>query len=355
MLEDKTMKITVIRHSIRNRGGDKLVLDYCDYLVDKGHEVIYWTNEVNTYFSINPCIQIKQIPYPQIKGTIRFTLLTKFESDVVLVDLVVMSIFASILNGKKVVYLAQDDDRTYYSSGISRFIMQIIYWIAFLIFRVQTVAVSGQLTQKLEKLAKGKVKLVPNGIDHRRFYHEDNSPHATEKKALMTVVLYARSDFRKGLDIGIKAVEELARLRGIKDWELWTIGDDVAQINVDGLNVKRWGFLKGDDLRNVLSVADIYLSPSRHEGFGLMQLEAIACGNVMVTTKGFPLVSDGINGLVYPIGDWLGLGNGLNLVMNDKALFARLQQNGYSLAQNYSLEKSCIAFERLLGSFLGKK
>ena len=252
------------------------------------------SNEVNTQLSINPRIQIKQIPYPQIKGTIRFALSTKFEADVVLVDLVVMSVVASILNCKKVVYLAQDDDRTYYASEILQFITQIIYWIAFLIFRVQTIAVSDQLAQKLEKLAKEKIQSVPNGIDHARFYHEKASPCVTEKKALMTIVLYARRDFRKGLDVGIKAVEALARLRGTKDWELWMIGEDGADINVDGLKIKRWGFLKGNDLRHVLSAADVYLSPSRHEGFGLMQLEAMACGNVMVTTKGFPLVSDEI-------------------------------------------------------------
>lgn len=343
------MKLVIIRHSIRNRGGDKLVLDYCDYLVKKGHEVIYWTNEVNTRFSINRRIQIRSIPYPKIKGTIRFALSTKFENvDVVLVDLVVMSIFASILNGKKVVYLAQDDDRIYYSSSVLRFFMGVIYWVAFLIFRVRAIAVSDYLARTLENLAKGRVTVVPNGIDHRRFYHEKNSPYAIEKKAPMTLILYVRSDFRKGLDIGIKAVEELARLRGVKDWELWTIGDDVAKFDVEGLEIKRWGFLNGDDLRNVLSVADIYLSTSRHEGFGLMQLESMACGNVMVTTKGFPLVTDGIDGLVNPIDDWQGLAKSIDLVMRDQELFFKLRHNGYVLAQKYSLENSCFLFEEKL-------
>lgn len=341
--------VVIIRHSIRNRGGDKLILDYCDYLVEKGHEVIYWTNEVNTHFTVNPRIHIKSIPYPQITGTILFALSTKFKkADVVLVDLVVMSVFASILNGKKVVYFAQDDDRTYYSSIFLQFIMKIIYWIAFSVFRVRTIAVSDYLAVKLESLVKDRVTVVPNGIDHRIFYHKNNSPYLVEKKTPMTIILYARSDFRKGLDIGIKAVEELARLRDTKDWELWTIGDDIAQFDVEGLKTKRWGFLKGDDLCNVLSVGDIYLSSSRHEGFGLMQLEAMACGNLMVTTKGFPLVTDGIDGLVSSIEDWHGLANNIDRVMKDKELFIKLRNNGYTLAQKYSLEKSCIVFEKEL-------
>ena len=52
------MKIAVVRHSIRNRGGDKVVLDYCGYLVSQGHEVDFWTNEINTQFQIDWRIQM---------------------------------------------------------------------------------------------------------------------------------------------------------------------------------------------------------------------------------------------------------------------------------------------------------
>ncbi|HBR14286.1 MAG TPA: hypothetical protein DD723_01930 [Candidatus Omnitrophica bacterium] len=348
------MRIVVIRHSIRNRGGDRLVLDYCSYLVQKGHGIVYWTNEVNTHFPIDPRIQIKQIPYPQKRGTIRFALSTKFDADIVLVDLVAMSVFASIPNGKKIVYLAQDDDRTYYSSPLLRFMMEIIYRIAFWLFRVRAIAVSDYLKEKLERLAKGRVKSVSNGIDHRIFYHEDKSRYATEKKASIAIVLFARSDFHKGLDVGIKAVEELARLRGVKDWELWVIGDENANINVEGLKIKKWGLLKSEALRGVLSAADIYLSPSRHEGFGLMQLEAMACGCVMITTKAFSLVENELNGLVCPIEDWQSLARALNRVLSDSGLFERLRQNGLKLAKNYSIDKSRVQFEKTLLEFVQK-
>ena len=346
------MKIAIIRHSIRNRGGDRLILDHCAHLIGNGHEVVYWTNDVDTHFRIDPRIQIKRIPYPKVHGTIRFVSTTTFDADIVLVDLAVMSIFASILNARKVVYLAQDDDRTYYPSMILRFLMRVVYWVALSVLRVPTIAVSDFLKEKLDRLSRGRVTSVPNGLDHRIFYHDKNSPYAVEKKALMTIVLYARRDFRKGLDIGIKAVEELARLRGVNDWELWTIGDDAVGINVDRLNIKRWGLLKADDLRGVLSVADIYLSPSRHEGFGLMPLEAMACGNVMVTTTAFSLVEDGLNGLVRPVDDWQGLAVAMDRVMNDKDLFRKLQSNGYSLAGKFRLEKSCEAFEGALRSIV---
>ena len=80
-------------------GGDRLVLADCAYLVQQGHEVVYWTNEVNTYFFIDQRIQLKRIPLPGIVGTVLFTIFTKFRADLVLVDLVVMSIFIFDIGG----------------------------------------------------------------------------------------------------------------------------------------------------------------------------------------------------------------------------------------------------------------
>lgn len=345
------MRLTIIRHSIRDRGGDRLVLDYCSYLVQKGHEVVYWTNEVNTHFPIDPRIQIRKISFPGIAGTILFTFSKKFRGDIVLVDLVVMSVFAWFLNGKRVVCLAQDDDRTYYASPLLRGITGILYRLSFGFMKVRVISVSEFLTQGLNVCAHGRVQTVSNGVDFKKFYHEEKSRFQSEKKTQAAIVLYARTDYRKGLDIGIKAMEELSRIRAKRDWELWIIGEAPVAIPMDGLRIKRWGFLNEGDLREVLSAADIYLSPSRHEGFGLMQLEAMACGCVMVTTKVFSIVENEMSGLVSDVEDWRSLARNLDRVIGDSEFRERLRENGFKLVKNYSLEKSCAQFEKTLLDF----
>lgn len=313
------------------------------------------TNEVKTHFTIDPKIQIKRIPLPGIPGTILFTLSRRFKTDIVLVDLVVMSVFAWFLNRKRVVCLAQDDDRTYYSSPFLRWLTDMSYRISFDLIKVRVIGVSEYLARQLNVYAHGRIKVVPNGINFTKFYHEGKSRFLSERKTQVVIILYTRSDYRKGLDIGLKAIEELKRTRGSKDWELWTIGDNPVDISIDGVRINKKGFLKDDDLRAVLSAADIYLSPSRHEGFGLMQLEAMACGCVMVTTQAFSLAKDDVNSLVSTVEDWQSLARNLDRVLGDKELRERLKQNGFKLVKEYSIDKSCARFEKALIDFTQQK
>ena len=56
------MNIAIIRHSIRNRGSDNAIFDYADYLIKKGHQVFYYTNEIQTDLSYNRSIHFQKIP-----------------------------------------------------------------------------------------------------------------------------------------------------------------------------------------------------------------------------------------------------------------------------------------------------
>ena len=350
-----SMKITIIRHSIRDSVGDKVINEYAGYLLGKGHEVIYWTNEIMPGLCLDNRIKLKKIPFKGKIGTILFTVLTNFHSDVLLVDIVVMGCCAWIRNAKSVLYFAQDYDVRYYSSKLMQGLLKVIYWTAFNVMNIPAIAVSRDLAKLLEKHTQRKIEVVLNGIDHRIFYREDRSRFLPEKRASQAIILYARSDFRKGLDIGIKAIEELARLRGVNDWELWAIGDDPLSVSIEGVKVKRWGFMAEDDLRAIFSAADIYLLPSRSEGLSLLLLSALACQCVVVGTAASNIITDEVDGLVSPIEDWKALAKNLNRVMSDKSLFMKLSRNGQLLAKKYDSEKSCAQFETALTEFVNKK
>jgi glycosyltransferase involved in cell wall biosynthesis len=342
------MKLTVIRHSIRNRGGDRLILDYLSYLAEQGHEIIYWTNEVNTSFVIHPRIQIKKIPFPGISGTIRFTLFTKFNTDVLLVDLAVMALFASLKNHAKIIYLAQDDDRAYYASKLSRFLMEQVFRVTLSCLKIPVIAVSAHLADQLKKFSKGDLFTISNGVDQKIFFHDTASRFIQERSTKTVITLFARSDFRKGLDVGVKAIKTLAHKIGVTDWELWVIGNDPAQINIPGLKIKRLGFLDDEGLRAVFSAADIYLLPSRHEGLSLLLLAALSCRCAVVSTTAGNILTDNVNALVSPIEDGVALANNMDRLINDDPLKERLRQEGASLAREFSFQKSAKEFEAIL-------
>ena len=345
------MRISVVRHSIRNRGGDRLVLDYLAYLVKQRHDITYWTNEVNTHFAIDPKIEIRKIPFPGILGTILFTLLTGFKTEVILVDLVVMAGFASLRNKKKILYLAQDYDISYHKSTFIKTFVGFCYRFALHTMGVRTISVSQGLTDKLKQYDPKHLSTIPNGVNLNFFFRDQNSKFSTKKDKFFSILLFAREDYRKGLDIAKKSLEHLRQLRPGTDWEVWTIGSE--KIELPGITIKNWGLLKSDeDMKAILSAADIYLVPSRSEGLSLLLLQAIACECAIVTTAASTIIQNECTGLVSPIEDWKSLADHLNRVLSDTDLRKKLMHNSRILAQEYSLDKSCRKFEEELLLFV---
>lgn len=350
------MHIAVIRHSIRNRGGDKLILNYCTYLVQIGHTVEYWTNEIKTHFQIDQRICIRQIPIPGILGTLLFTLVYRFKTDIVLVDLVLMACAAHVRNRERALYLAQDYDVSYYKSRLLKNFTDCCYHLCFQRFKIPTISVAEGLSTTLQRYKPAQLTTIPNGVDLTVFFKNTSSPFGTHRKRKHVILLFARHDHRKGLDIGIKCIEELSKIRQHNDWEVWTIGEEVTGFTNTNILLKNFGFITTDiGLRDILSAADIYLIPSRGEGLSLLLLQALACECCVVTTTASSIIEHEQNGLVSPIEDYELLAKNLNCAMDDHELQNRLKKDAQLLAQKFSLEKSCEKFEQTLISVITNK
>lgn len=335
------MHIVVVRHSIRNRGGDRLILEHLDYLVHKGHTITYWTNEVNTHFPINPQISIRKIPLPGVAGTIIFTLFNKFSSNIVLVDLVVMAYFASFRNKKKILYLAQDYDVTYHSSKLLKNFTHFAYRQVLHHLRIVTVAVSQGLSNELKKYNPNNITTVPNGINIDFFKRQPTSQN------IKSILYFARDDHRKGLDIAIRSFKKLKEIRKENDWEIHVIGN--TSFDHEELPIRQLGFLTTDSaLRDALNAADIYLVSSRSEGLSLLLLQALACGCAVVSTKASTILSNEVNGLLSPIEDPDTLAINLNRVLSTHPLMLQLAQNGRLLAEQFNWKKCCENFEQVI-------
>jgi starch synthase len=98
---------------------------------------------------------------------------------------------------------------------------------------------------------------------------------------------------RKGLDLLVEAWSEIERARPGRDLELLLVGSGIdagdvqTSINARGLRgarlLARWVNDRAEMAR-LLSAADLYVFPSRHEGFPLAPVEAMACGLPVVAT-----------------------------------------------------------------------
>jgi glycosyltransferase involved in cell wall biosynthesis len=67
------------------------------------------------------------------------------------------------------------------------------------------------------------------------------------------------------------------------------------------------------ELAEIYSAADVFVNPTREEAFGLVNIEALACGTPVITynTGGSPEVIDSQTGIVVEQGDIEGIVNAI--------------------------------------------
>ncbi len=103
-----------------------------------------------------------------------------------------------------------------------------------------------------------------------------------------------------------------------------------------------------DTLPYYYSAADVCVMPSLYESFGLVALEAMACGTPVVASRvgGLPyVVRDGETGLLVQDSDPPALAEGLQRLLSDDELRARLGARALQVAREYAWQR--VAAENL--------
>ncbi|MFK0731145.1 MAG: glycosyltransferase family 4 protein [Gloeotrichia echinulata IR180] len=150
------------------------------------------------------------------------------------------------------------------------------------------------------------VKMLPCTIDGDKFTPGSKQPELVEKygltdaKVLMTVARLWSGDIYKGVDVTIRALPQLAQTCPEVKYLVIGRGDDqprLAQLAKDlGVSdrVVFAGFVPTEELIAHYRLADAYIMPSQ-EGFGIVYLEAMACG--------VPVLSGDDDGSADPLQD----------------------------------------------------
>jgi glycosyltransferase involved in cell wall biosynthesis len=151
-----------------------------------------------------------------------------------------------------------------------------------------------------------KVKMLPCAIDGDKFTPGTKQPELitkyglTNAKVLMTVARLWSGDIYKGVDVTIRALPKIAQVFPEVKYLVIGRGDDqprLAQLAQDlGVSdrVVFAGFVPTEDLIAHYRLADAYIMPSQ-EGFGIVYLEAMACG--------VPVLSGDADGSSDPLQD----------------------------------------------------
>ncbi|GEM_PF-988554 len=348
--EKHLVNISFYRYSLLSRGGDKMVVEYANYLAAEGHNVTLWYSTLNTVFRLHPQIRLTKIPIPTKLGAIIYASLKKFQSNAIVVDIIPLALAVSPRNRSRLIYFAQDYDESYYRNPLEKFLIKSLYFFCLRLIRVKTIAVSGQLAQVLREKYEANTKTVENGIDLRIFYPDPDEELTAIKENKKAVLILSRNEYRKGFDIAVKVINKLN-----DEWmdkiEIWACGEELKE-NTLKAKVRNFGWVGEDKLRKVTSSADVLLYPTRHEGFPLFPLEAMACGCPVITTKAVTYAKDGHNALVTEIEDIDSLKKKLETIFRDDVLRERLQKNGFETSREHNLKESQTKFEKAVTDIL---
>jgi D-inositol-3-phosphate glycosyltransferase len=156
----------------------------------------------------------------------------------------------------------------------------------------------------------GKVRIVPHGVDQTRFRPGDReAARAALGVAHRHVLAFVgRLQPLKGPDVAVLSLAALRQRRPDLDVELLVVGGASGNGEGEPARLHRLAHQAGvgdrvrflaprphDRLATIYRAADLVLMPSWSESFGLVALEAQACGT--------PVVAAGVGGLLYAVGD----------------------------------------------------
>jgi glycosyltransferase involved in cell wall biosynthesis len=205
-----------------------------------------------------------------------------------------------------------------------------------------------------------KVKIVPLGIDPEKFAPTPRiSADKIRIRCGQPVILFVgRLVYYKGIDVLIRAMKDIdARLiiigHGPLEGDLRRLANDL------GLNEKISFLTDVSDalLPSYFHACDFLVLPSvaTSEAFGIVQLEAFACGKPVISTSlptGVPYVNKhGVSGLVVPPGDVDALAAAMKRLLNNGAERERMGKD--ALARFNREFTSRLMGERVLNIYKG--
>ena len=190
------------------------------------------------------------------------------------------------------------------------------------------------------------IAVIPLGIKKPSFSRKKREDFGLPSNALIFAVV-GRLVSRKNIGDTLKV---LANMRASLDFFFLIIGDGPQRISLEnevhlsGLNshVRFTGTVSDEEKFQLLSLSDIYLSTSDHEGFGLVYLEAMECGLPIICYDNggqTDFLDQGRNGFLVPLGNRQQFHAKLLELVENQGLRHFMGTNNKKEVQNYYISR----------------
>lgn len=186
----------------------------------------------------------------------------------------------------------------------------------------EVIAVGPGLQKDLSVYSDKQVKIIPNIVDTNRFNTMHEAGAKNEKFRFFTLAFLTH---KKGIDILLRAFandftnnEEVELIIGGEGEEKSNLMALTKELNIEG-QVTFLGELSREQAALEMKKCDSFVLPSRYETFGVVFIEALACGKPIVATRsgGPDMIVNEANGLLVDVEDVEGLATAMKSIVNN--------------------------------------
>ncbi|MEO7029707.1 MAG: glycosyltransferase family 4 protein, partial [Acidobacteriaceae bacterium] len=210
--------------------------------------------------------------------------------------------------------------------------------------------------------------LMPYAVDNAWFARQaaEAAPHQAALRASLQlepnrpVILFAsKLQQRKNCDHLIEAYAQFLATNPPQKPYLLIVGDGEERPHLEAYcrdqnltDVRFAGFQNQSALPAFFQLSDVFVLPSRHEPWGLILNEAMAAGTAVIASDDVgahtDLITDGIEGFVYPTGNIQALTAALTRIFATPTTAATMGQSAQRRMSTWSFEQDITGLRAAL-------
>jgi len=266
----------------------------------------------------------------------------------------------SKLTGKKYFITAHGTHalQPYYFSPLKRYFHRKSFESA-----KKIICVSNYTQKLLSKFNPNNLTVINNGINFSRFDKFSRHPFKERKNIILSV---GALKHRKGQHVSIEAFSKVAGR--FKDLHYYIVGDRgdsdyfyylsqlVSRLNLEH-RVKFLHSIPDEELLNLYRQSKLFIMTSisdktHFEGFGLVYLEANACGLPVIGSKDSgaeDAIVDGITGFLVLQNDSQSTAEVIEKTLEDDKLWQKLSENGIKWAKEHDWAEVIKKYVKIYG------
>lgn len=334
-------------------GGAKMIFEYANRLCERGHDVqvLYLNNKAWVKLHLPERIRRKLVSKASMISPTWFPLSKKIErlslydrklddktkdTDVFIVTAVTtVNISKEVFQGRKFAYFIQD----YENWDVSDEYCQNTYKLG-----MTNIVISNWLKNIVDKYSSNGSILIKDPIDIN-VYKIYCQP---DQRCLHSIGVLYHTMPHKGLKYSLEAIKILKKK--YLDLEVYMFGvPDRPKGFPSWIHYTKKA--TQEQTIEIYNKVTVWICATIDEGYGLTGLEAIACGDVLVSTAYTGVLEyakNGYNALLSPVKDVDGLVQNVERVFEDENLRKELVQNAQQSVKNLSWDIALDKFERAL-------